>query len=112
MKKITALVLLMIMCFSLVACGNKAEKEIVGEWRTSESSQYNSSLIFNEDGTGTYSVGTDPDRPMKWKYDSELASYIYCLSNGTMGCIINIKTDKNGKEYFIVSGTAYYRVDN
>ena len=54
MKKIIAILLLVVMCFSLVACGNKAEKEIVGEWKYSNADGSDvSSFIFYKDGTGT-----------------------------------------------------------
>ncbi len=105
MKKIIALVLLTVMCFSLVACGNKAEKEIVGKW---ESSNGNISFTFNEDGTGT----TESNGQIQWKYDSKLSSYIVCEPNGQMFCITNIQTDENGARYFRYSVIKlYYKND-
>ena len=105
MKKIIALLLLAIMCLSFVACGNKTEKEIVGKW---ESSNGNYSFTFNEDGTGT----TESNGQIRWKYDSELASYIVCEPSGQMFCINNIQTDENGARYFQYSVIKLYYKNN
>ena len=113
MKKIIALLLVAVMCFALVACNNnsdsnsdveKAKAEILGEWKTSELGGV--SFTFNEDGTGTYS-----DKPMKWKFDEELTSYIICESSGQMMCVTNIEADENGNQYFKLIGVKIYRVD-
>jgi hypothetical protein len=84
MKKLIALLLIVIMCLSLVACGNNAEKDsvsnkesvsssdetgntqadnqkaeaeqaIIGTWKREDSSQYRRHILtFNEDNTGTF----------------------------------------------------------
>ena len=111
MKKLIALLLVAVMCFACVACssGNNsdnesARKEITGTWETTEMSGI--SFTFNEDGTGTYS-----GKPMKWKYDSELSSYIICEESGQMMCVTNIETDESGNQYFKLIGIKIYRTD-
>ena len=140
MKKLIALLLAFVMCFALVACGNdeeikalneriekleaqldsqnsnndetNANTDIIGTWERSLSDVgITINIVFNEDGTGTYLAG-GTNASMKWKYSSELESYVFCLSNGSMGCISNIETDENGKQYFKNSGYKIYRVDN
>jgi hypothetical protein len=140
MKKILALLLVALMCFPLVACGNDKEIEalneriekleaqldnqnsnndspnananIIGTWERSLSDvNITINIVFNEDGTGTCQVGGS-NASMKWKYSNELESYVLCLSNGSMGCVSNIETDENGKQYFNYSGYKIYRIDN
>ena len=108
MKKIIALLLLAVMCFSLVACGNKAEKEIVGTWKPSEESILaNYTFVFNEDGTGTVNDGE-----MTWKYDDSLSCYIIASSYGELYCICDIMTEENGTCYFKFSGQKFYYQNN
>ena len=105
MKKIIALLLVAVMCFAIAACGGEsAKKEIIGTWETTEMGGI--SFTFNEDGTGTYS-----DKPMKWKYDNELSSYIICEASGQMMCVTNIETDESGNQYFKLIGVKIYRTD-
>ena len=105
MKKIIALLLVAVMSFAIAACGGEsAKKEIIGTWETTEMGGI--SFTFNEDGTGTYS-----DKPMKWKYDNELSSYIICEASGQMMCVTNIETDESGNQYFKLIGVKIYRTD-
>ena len=99
------------MCLSFVACnsGNNSDNEsakkgIIGKWETTEMGGI--VISFDEDGTGTMN-----EKPMKWKYDEELSSYIICHSNGTMRCVNSIETDENGNPYFKWSGIKIYRTD-
>ena len=109
MKKILALLLVAVMCLSFVACNSnsdsnsdveKAEKDIVGEWVCVTGSP---TYIFNEDGTGSYY-----DRPMRWKYDSELSMYIICeTTGGSTHCTTAIQIDENGEQYIYGAAKAY-----
>ena len=79
MKKIIALLLLTVICFSLVACGNKAEKELVGNWFCEEE---NNTLVIEEDGTGTFtSDGSTCE--LTWTYDEASRLIILTLDNGS-----------------------------
>ena len=105
MKKIVALLLLTVFCFSLVSCGKKTQKAIVGTWKCSEDS-FEMTAVFEKDGTGTFDDGE-----LRWKYDKELDCYIVCHSIGETGCIYEIKENDEGKRYFKLSGyTFYYQV--
>ncbi len=114
MKKIIALLLLAVMCFSLVACGGgrgsnsdveSAKKEIVGEWKNFPDDH---SFTFNEDGTGiTPSNGT-----LTWKYDSELSCYSVYIENGKTLSVSNINTAENGARYVYINGNPYYNMSD
>lgn len=135
MKKILALLLVAVMCLPLVACSNNDEEikalnenikvleekienlekdnsisadyvtEILGTWETSEAGGI--SYTFNADGTGTRN-----DKPIKWKYDSELSAYIICESSGQIVGITRIETDEDGARYFQHSIVKLYYKDN
>jgi len=57
MKKIIALLLVAVMCFSLTACGgdkeDKNEANLVGKWTGTYRDGTAYTMILNEDGTGT-----------------------------------------------------------
>lgn len=117
MKKILAWLLIVVMCFALVACNSnsgsnsdieKARNEIVGKWETTELNGL--SITFNEDGTGTYY-----DNQTTWKYDIDLSCYIVCVCSGSvsnmMMCIDDIKKDDNGAYYIEFGTVKVYRVN-
>ncbi len=109
MKKIIALLLLAVICLSLVACGNKAEKEIVGEWKCADFGGSGERLfIFNKDGTGNTTIfygGTESG--LRWKYDEDLSVYTIAFDNGeTLNT--TIKTDEGGRYIYVVVGKFYF----
>lgn len=98
MKKLIALLLAVVMCLSLCACGSNAEKDasstgastnsqsagggesnsqaaIVGEWKAVST---DASIVFNEDGTGMLNYGSKQD--FTWKFDEDLACYMIAAS--------------------------------
>lgn len=106
MKNFFALLLLSVMCFSLVACGNKARKEIVGEWKCSDFiGSGERSIIFNKDGTGTTDI-FGGERDFKWKYDKDLSLHIIAFEDSQLANV-TIKTDDNGR-YIYVNGKFYF----
>ena len=124
MKKIIVLLLLTVMCFLLVACGNKdkekyvkydeliqrleeekyqvaqAEKEILGTWQTKSGEI---TLVFNKDGTGSFR-----NDEIKWKYDTNLSCYIVCDDDGEINGIYSIETDENGALFLSYVGYNLY----
>ena len=95
MKKTCALILALVLCFGLVACGSSdtdpngstnkqddAAQEYVGTWKGSKylgggeddvrNYKY-ATLLLKEDGTGTYTVTYGQDEPqileLEWSYD-------------------------------------------
>ena len=57
-KKLVAAVLVSLMTLALVACGGSSSKNsLPGTWESSDDSS-STQYTFNEDGTGTVSVGT------------------------------------------------------
>lgn len=104
MKKITTLLLSVVMCLSFVACGNntkedsanrsnetsnvqtdnkklEAEKAVIGTWeRVSEDGEV-SAITFYDDHTVAFgSEKKDTDRA-NWKYDEELGCYMIINPN-------------------------------
>lgn len=116
MKKIVAFLLLVVMCFALVACGDKDEGEaisaeesaIVGTWETKSFPYGDYIFVFNEDGTGSINK-----YEIRWKYDAELYSYIICSEGfDQVYSIRGINTDEDGMRYFEYEGyKCYYKVD-
>ena len=108
MKKTISLLLALVLCLSLCACGGgndlpetkgyeesntsteskvgKSEEteetepsvDILGEWHLVSSTDY--ALIFNDDGTGVCKF-TGGETSFTWKYDEELKCYTVALNN-------------------------------
>lgn len=128
MKKLIALLLIVIMCLSLVACGNKADNEsanisnetnstqmnneksetenaIVGTWSTADGA---SSVIINSDHTATSNDIGDIDE-YKWKYDSELETYVF-FSPHNNPTLFGVTIEKeNDVDYLLFYGAKLYR---
>ena len=103
MKKAISLLLALVMCLSLCACGggNSAEKAIIGEWKILDGSDV---LIFNEDGT----VDRNGEK-LDWWYDSD--GERYCISYFGMTFNFVIQTE-NDIRFFTIENVPYYHADD
>ena len=123
MKKIIALLLLAVICFSFMACGGKENKKenpdvdnaeitenskaIVGEWKRKTGSDV---FVLNENGTGNVNV-EGLQFEIKWKYDKELSCYIIAFDSGQLYCIYSIQTNGEGVRYISLEGYKFYYQD-
>ena len=110
MKKLIALLLVLVMALSLAACGGgsagedagaSVEKAIVGEWKTLDGAV----TTFNEDGTGTAPYGGE----FSWKYDSGTGWYMMSVEGMLYSC--EIKTE-NEMRFISIEGENYYHTDS
>lgn len=104
MKRFTAMILAMALCFALVSCGGaggkaSGEKAILGEWHGLGGLK----VVFNEDGTGSVN-GVD----MTWKYDEELK----CYTLASMFTLTTTIKTENDMECITVGMATYYRPEN
>lgn len=110
MNKAISLILALVLCLSLCACGGNndstettkaptPEKAIVGEWKSLDGAI----TAFHEDGTGTAPNGYD----FSWKYDKDAGWYMMSLNGMTFST--EISTD-NGIRFFVIEGIAYYNI--
>ena len=134
MKRIIALLLVVVMCLPLVACGNnvekdntenpvgtnnaetidkksEAEKAIVGTWKREDSSQYRQHIItFNKDNTGTfYNASLEKEGEITWKYDEELSCYIFVSPSEVANIGVLFMKNDGQTNYLEMAGEKYYR---
>ena len=111
MRKLFAILLAVVFCFSIVACGGEtnpnAEKEemVIGEWKTLDGH----TVTFNEDGTGIAANGSE----MSWKYDAETDCYL--LSMTFSGKIETWKCEyknEDGIRSLSIGGSVVYHADD
>jgi len=119
MKKTLAMILVFVLCFGLVACGNseapvdnqteqdnksKAKNEILGEWTFFD---YGISVTFLDDGTGRDGDGGS----FTWKYDEDLKYYTIAMQTeegvSTFDTMIQ-KTRHSAITYITVHGERFY----
>ena len=106
MKKAISLLLGLVMCLSLCACGGgNNNKAIVGEWKAVSC---DASAVFNEDGSGELSGSFLSSGNFTWKYDKELKCYVVASSQSMN---ITVKT-VNEVEYISLGGIQFFRVEN
>lgn len=101
MKKLIAILMGIVMCLSLVACGGKsAEKAFVGEWI----SDMDVHLIVKDDGTCYID-----DTEYKWSYDKNTDMYTVYAELPITFCI----EEENDMRFFDAWGvTKYYHADD
>lgn len=118
MKRIIALILTVLMCFSIVACGkNKKNEEptlspeeitdlksqVVGDWYDTSSTK--SRITFNQNGTGSMDYeGTE--QSFSWSYDEEADSLYIKVSDKKFNIDL-VKRD--GLTYVSLSGTWFFK---
>jgi hypothetical protein len=126
MKKIIALFLVSIICFTFIACGNnteeinntsidekkiKAEENIIGTWNT----EGGSTITFNSDHTGVltdYVYGEEADVDnFRWTYNEDMDCYLYTQIDGTP--VVSIFLREEGETVCLLTyGAKFYRQDN
>lgn len=72
MKKAVSLILALVLCLSLCACGGSNEKALIGEWEPTDTELSNRTLVFFDSGKGKfvhdeYGWGAD----FEWKVQDE-----------------------------------------
>lgn len=117
MKRIIALILVVLMCFSIVACGkNKNNEEnaqgveepsiksqLVGDWYDVGANK--GKISFNENGTGNMDYdGSKTD--FTWSYDTAKESFYVRISGKSF--YINL-AEKDGVAYVDMSGNWFFR---
>ena len=99
MKKTISLLLALVLCLSLCACGN-SKNPIIGEWISDQGV----TVAFYEDGTCT--VG---DVEATWSYDETTE---LCTIHLELSITFSIEKN-NGVRFFTVWGmTTYYHADD
>lgn len=104
MKKALSLVLALVMCLSLCACGNgekSAKKAILGTWGIVGDAE---SMVFTEDGKATY--GSDE---YDWWYDKDTEKYFLSVYGITFSFVI--EEDEYGR-FFTADGEKFYYEEN
>ena len=116
MKKALSLLLALVMCLSLCACGNgeqngetkTPETNILGKWV--DISDDVNSIQFNEDKTAVLKTHGG-ENPVKWKYDAEQACYVLIITDwaeNTMEMSFVLETI-NGVEQFVFDSRTFAR---
>ena len=94
MKKWTALLLALIMCLALCACGGGLDKNdtasYLGEWK-SESGEY--SLLFNKGGIGKY---TTPTGFLDFTYEVEDEVVVLTIEDFDMKYVASFELNDDG----------------
>ena len=103
MKKIVAVLLAVVMCMALVACG-AGKTDVTGEWKDEA---HNSTLVLNEDGTGTI-IEENWEAALTWEYDDDSNTFLFTLTeNGAM----EQGTFMEDSEKIIVDSLVYTRAE-
>ena len=104
MKKVISLLLALVLCLSLAACGGNgasAEKAIIGAWNKEDGYDV---CVFSDDGK----VARGSEQ-YEWWYDKEAERYSMSVYGLTY--TFAIEEDENGR-FFTIEGIHYYYVEN
>ena len=117
MKKVFSVLLILVMCLGLVACGdslggsnpannNSSKNEILGEWTFFD---YGITVTFLKNGTGNDGYGGT----FTWKYDEDLKYYTIAMQSeegvSTFDTMIQ-KTKHPAITYITIRGECFYRL--
>lgn len=107
MKRIIAMLLLLAMALSLVACGGqKADPSlaIVGKWKN----EAGDVMEYLADGTGTCALGASGTRPCTWKYDADGDRFI--INYSTSDDFAVVSKSESGSLVLTWKGEEYKRI--
>ena len=100
MKKLIALLFLVSLCLSFVACNSGEGKAIVGEWKSTVTG---ASITFQKDGTIDFYGDTET---ASWEYDKANACYIVTVKGLSP---VNLKVEtENGLRYIKIVERLYH----
>ena len=102
MKKFIAMMLVLVIALSLVACGDPSTA-IVGVWKST-----NYSCTFKADGTGEVTVGKGVTSSCTWTYDE--AAGVWNVNYGDGKGVASLKTGDDGKSVLVWQESEYNRV--
>ena len=102
MKRIIAMMLILVLALSLVACSGDPSKAIIGTWKST-----NYSCTFKADGTGEVTVGKGVTSSCTWTYDEEAGVWNVNYGDGKDTATI---TTENGQSVLVWQGSNYNRV--
>lgn len=93
LKRTIAVLLILVLTFSLVACGSK-NKTIVGTWEQTNS-ESKDQYIFNEDKTGTYTKSTLSPISFTYTTEGDTVTIVKTLLGQEQTESYNYKLDEN-----------------
>ena len=99
MKKVIALVLVVVMCFAFASCDRKEKKAILGTWENKNGEN----ITFEKRGKGEGKNIGD----IRWVYDSKLECYTAFTDTGYSLSFTKVQEDDNGK-YIVWEGHKFY----
>lgn len=108
MKRITALLLVLVLAVSMAACGGHKEVDpataIVGKWKSESGGE----MEFLADGTGTCYLGASGTRPCTWKYDE--AKDLFVVNYSTSDENATVTKSESGSLVLTWKGETYKRI--
>ncbi len=106
MKRTIALVLVVVLCLSLAACGGGGStepgKELIGTWKDEKGN----TLTFTDNGKGTVPGTAGTTTQVTWRYDS--AAKVYVVEQMTQMYSLTL-TNNNGTYTMVYNGSTYTR---
>lgn len=109
MKKVIALLLVLIMCMPLISCEKQGREALIGEWTSL--AYENRSLVVRADGTGTLTYNEGDETELRWKYDEELNGYLLVVPNQAAGVLFVTIEKQDGCRYVNISGNMLYSTE-
>lgn len=90
MKRMIAMLLVLVLAISLAACGGGGKEvdpamAIVGKWKN----EAGDVMEYMADGTGTCALGASGTRPCTWKYDADGDRFIINYSTSDDFAVIS-----------------------
>ncbi len=108
MKRVIAMLLVLVLAVSLAACGGPKEADpataLVGKWKN----EAGDVMEYLADGTGTCALGASGTRPCTWKYDAEGNRFI--INYSTSDDFAVVSKDDSGSMIVTWKGETYKRI--
>ena len=109
MKRVIAMLLVLVLAVSLAACGGPGKETdpslaIVGKWKN----EAGDVMEYLADGTGTCALGASGTRPCTWKYDAEGDRFV--INYSTSDDFATVTKSENGSLVLTWKGEAYKRI--
>ena len=76
MKKILLTILVVAFSFTLIACGGSNDSDLIGSWEREHNFGI-TTIVFNEDATGTWNLNTDNSYIFEWSTNNSILTKEY-----------------------------------
>ena len=92
MKKAVSVILVLVLCLSLCACGRKTTDAYIGKWETEDEGYYKYNMEVKADNTGVLTMAGETEN-FTWVFDDYTRTLVLTSENGVVRELVYLEVN-------------------